>query len=76
MGIVIMAAIVVSFVSWIYLGWMLYREHHPRANWPRTSRKSNTWPMRWLNMLRRLKRLVDYGPQEKNQIMKKHGDKG
>ena len=27
MGIVIMAAIVVSFVSWIYLGWMLYREH-------------------------------------------------
>lgn len=27
MGIVIMAAIVVSFVSWFYLGWMLYREH-------------------------------------------------
>lgn len=26
MGIVIMAAIVVSFVSWIYLGWMLYQE--------------------------------------------------
>lgn len=27
MGIVIMAAIVVSFVSWVYLWWMLYREH-------------------------------------------------
>ena len=27
MGIVIMAAIVVSLVSWIYLGLMLYREH-------------------------------------------------
>lgn len=26
MGIVIMAAIVVSFVSWLYLGWMLYQE--------------------------------------------------
>ena len=26
MGIVILAAIVVSLVSWIYLGWMLYRE--------------------------------------------------
>lgn len=26
MGIVIMGAIVVSFVSWIYLGWMLYQE--------------------------------------------------
>lgn len=26
MGIVIMAAIVVSLVSWIYLGWMLYQE--------------------------------------------------
>lgn len=27
MGIVIMAAIVVSLVSWIYLGLMLYRDH-------------------------------------------------
>lgn len=26
MGIVILAAIVVSFVSWLYLGWMLYQE--------------------------------------------------
>lgn len=26
MGIVIFAAIVVSFVSWLYLGWMLYQE--------------------------------------------------
>ena len=26
MGIVITAAIVVSFVSWVYLGWMLYQE--------------------------------------------------
>lgn len=26
MGIVIMAAIVVSFVSWLYLGWILYQE--------------------------------------------------
>nr|DAP23816.1 MAG TPA: hypothetical protein [Caudoviricetes sp.] len=26
MGILILAAIVVSFVSWVYLGWMLYQE--------------------------------------------------
>lgn len=26
MGIVILAAVVVSLVSWIYLGWMLYQE--------------------------------------------------
>ena len=26
MEIIILAAIVVSFVSWLYLGWMLYQE--------------------------------------------------
>lgn len=26
MGIVILPAFVVSFVSWLYLGWMLYQE--------------------------------------------------